>query len=189
MACTRGAGGGHAMRCCALAARRLVAQRRALRQLQRLSGLPRREAAWQMSYTITSITLPIRAPSSTRRARSRRCSPSPAITQTETDAVIRQEFRKLAAQTDSALFHDDLALPNDPVYFHEFAAHLDAARPRIRREAKLSMMTAAGLAPRMAARARHGSARPRDSISTSRGCAAFRQSLACRADAASGSRK
>jgi len=43
--------------------------------------------------------------------------------QHDSDEAVRTEFRAIAQRTDSALFHDDLALPNDPVYFHEFVAH------------------------------------------------------------------
>ena len=72
----------------------------------------------------TSTPSPIRARGSTPRAHSPRCSPSRARP--------RRGFRRCAArgiradraaQTDSALFHDDLGVPNDPVYFHEFVAH------------------------------------------------------------------
>ena len=43
--------------------------------------------------------------------------------QHDSDEAVRTEFPAIAQRTDSALFHDDLALPNDPVYFHEFVAH------------------------------------------------------------------
>ena len=145
-----------------------------------------REAAWQMlHYHVDHLADP-RAQLDAARAFAALLA-EPGVTQTETDAVIRQEFRKLAAQTDSALFHDDLALPNDPVYFHEFAAHLDRHDLMFVAEAKLSMMTAAGLAPRMQQLV-HGMDRlVREQYLDFARMRRFRQSLACRADAASGS--
>jgi hypothetical protein len=145
-----------------------------------------REAAWQMlHYHVDHLADP-RAQLDAARAFAALLA-EPGVTQTETDAVIRQEFRKLAAQTDSALFHDDLALPNDPVYFHEFAAHLDRHDLIFVAEAKLSMMTAAGLAPRMQQLV-HGMDRlVREQYLDFARMRRFRQSLACRADAASGS--
>lgn len=73
----------------------------------------------------------------------------PGATQNETDALLRQEFRRLATQTDSALAHDDLGEPNDPVYFHEFAAHLARHGLAFVAEARLPATGRAGLAPRM----------------------------------------
>ncbi|MEO8847394.1 MAG: methyltransferase regulatory domain-containing protein [Casimicrobiaceae bacterium] len=47
----------------------------------------------------------------------------PAPTQWKPDSALRAEFADRAERPDSALFHDDLAQPNDAFYFHEFAAH------------------------------------------------------------------
>jgi len=46
----------------------------------------------------------------------------PGTTQNPIDALLRHEFRQVTQITDSALYHDDLAEPNDPVYFHELAS-------------------------------------------------------------------
>jgi hypothetical protein len=71
----------------------------------------------------------------------------PAMTQTDSDAALRGEFLRLARQSDSALCHDDLAQPNDPVYFRDFVAHAERHGLQFLAEAKLSMMSDAGVAP------------------------------------------
>lgn len=38
-------------------------------------------------------------------------------------ALVEEEVKNLLEHRDGSLFHDDLADINDPVYFHEFAAH------------------------------------------------------------------
>jgi SAM-dependent methyltransferase len=50
----------------------------------------------------------------------------PATADEPTDEAIRTELRAMTGRGDSLLGHDDLGQPNDPVYFHQFAA--DAAR-------------------------------------------------------------
>lgn len=69
----------------------------------------------------------------------------PAATQTEHDAALRTEFRRIAERTDSALFHDDLATINAPVYFSDLASH--AARHGLAwlAEAKPALSSAGGL--------------------------------------------
>jgi len=71
----------------------------------------------------------------------------PAMTQVDSDAALRGEFLRLARQSDSALCHDDLAQPNDPVYFRDFVAHAERHGLQFLAEAKLSMMSDAGVAP------------------------------------------
>ncbi|MEP7183068.1 MAG: class I SAM-dependent methyltransferase [Betaproteobacteria bacterium] len=70
-------------------------------------------------------------------------------TEVDTDVLLRSEFRDIAARTDSLLFHDDLAAPNDPVHFHEFIAHARRHGLAFVAEAQPWMMSTAGLAPRM----------------------------------------
>jgi SAM-dependent methyltransferase len=38
-------------------------------------------------------------------------------------ALLEEEIKNLVEHRDGSLFHDDLAETNEPVYFHEFAAH------------------------------------------------------------------
>ena len=47
----------------------------------------------------------------------------PAYSQDLTDGLLRREFDRVAKETDSAIYHDDLAVPNDPVYFRSFVDH------------------------------------------------------------------
>jgi len=107
----------------------------------------------------------------------------PQVAQTETDAFLRQEFGRIAKLADSALFHDDLAVPNQPVYFHEFAAHLARHGLTFLAEAKLSMMTPAGLAPRMQQFVSGMDRLAREQYLDFARLRRFRQSLVCRVDA------
>jgi 2-polyprenyl-3-methyl-5-hydroxy-6-metoxy-1,4-benzoquinol methylase/methyltransferase-like protein len=107
----------------------------------------------------------------------------PGAVQTETDQVLRDEFRKLATQPDSALFHDDLAEINQPFYFHEFAAALHRHQLTFLAEAKLSMMTAAGLSPRVQQYVMNMDRLTREQYLDFAKVRRFRQSLVCRADA------
>jgi len=61
--------------------------------------------------------------------------------------ALRAEFAAIAARSDSALFHDDLALPNDPVYFTDFVAHAARFGLSYLAEADLHTMSGAGLSP------------------------------------------
>ena len=73
----------------------------------------------------------------------------PGRAQDSTDALLRREFGRIAAQPDSALYHDDLGEPNDPVYFHQFAAHAQRHGLSFVSEAKLFNSSGLGLGPRM----------------------------------------
>jgi len=63
--------------------------------------------------------------------------------------AMRTEVRNAAAGSDSALAHDDLSEPNNPIYFHELIA--DAARAGLTflAEAHLNTMMGGGLAPQV----------------------------------------
>ena len=65
----------------------------------------------------------------------------------EADDALRAEFRAIAKSSDSELFHDTLAVPNEPVFFHEFAAHADRFGLAYLSEAELHTMSAVGLSP------------------------------------------
>ncbi|MEO8751394.1 MAG: class I SAM-dependent methyltransferase [Casimicrobiaceae bacterium] len=141
-----------------------------------------REAAWRILHHHVDRIADPRAQLDAARALAALLA-EPGVTQTDTDALLRQEFGKLAAKDDSALFHDDLALPNDPVYFHEFAAHLARHGLTFLAEAKLSMMTAAGLASRMQQFLGGMDRLAREQYLDFARMRRFRQSLVCRADA------
>ena len=73
----------------------------------------------------------------------------PGRLQNENDAPLRREFGRIAALSDSALYHDDLAVPNDPVYFRDFAEQARKHGLAFVSEAKLFNSSALGTAPRM----------------------------------------
>lgn len=168
-----------------LAARRLARNGAMFVSYNVYPGCHVREAAWRiLHHHVDGIADP-RGQLQAARALATLLA-EPGVTQTETDAVLRQEFHRLAAQSDSALFHDDLAVPNDPVYFHEFVAHLARHGLTFLAEAKLSMMTAAGLAPRMQQFVGGMDRLAREQYLDFARMRRFRQSLVCRADADSG---
>jgi Predicted methyltransferase regulatory domain/PKMT, C-terminal winged helix domain len=61
------------------------------------------------------------------------------------DAALRAELRAIAERSDSELFHDDLAVPNDPVYVGDFIAHAGRFGLRYLAEAELHTMSGAGI--------------------------------------------
>jgi len=100
------------------------------------------------------------------------------------DASVRSEFARIAAEADSALYHDTLAEPNEPVWFHQFAGHADRHGLAYVAEALPSMMAGGGLSPRarqfLAAQPRLAREQYLDIARVRR----FRQSILARADAA-----
>jgi SAM-dependent methyltransferase len=72
---------------------------------------------------------------------------TPGVTQLATDAALREEFIIRADQSDSVLYHDDLALPNDAVYFHEFIAHARRHGLEYIGDSDVRLMSGGGLAP------------------------------------------
>jgi protein-L-isoaspartate O-methyltransferase len=142
-----------------------------------------RQAAWEMLHHHVDRIADPRARLDQARAFAGLLA-EPSVAQTEVDGLLRQELAKLATQTDSALFHDDLAVPNDPVYFHQFAAHLARHDLAYLGEAKLSMMTAAGLTPRVQQFLSTMDRLTREQYLDFARLRRFRQSLVCRADAA-----
>jgi len=166
----------------ALAARRLSRHGVLFVSYNVYPGCHVRQAAWEMlHYHVDAIQDP-RAKLGAARALAMVLA-EPGVTQTDSDALVRQELRRLSRQTDSALFHDDLAVPNDPVYFHAFAAHLARHGLAFVAEAKPSMMTAAGLAPAVHELVSGKDRVEREQYLDFARMRRFRQSLARRADA------
>jgi SAM-dependent methyltransferase len=64
-----------------------------------------------------------------------------------TNSGLRHEFRELAKRPDSVLFHDDLAEINEPVYFHEFAAHALDHGLQFLGEAEFQLVSERDIAP------------------------------------------
>ena len=63
----------------------------------------------------------------------------------ESDQALRAEFRAIVQHSDSELAHDDLAVPNDPVFFHTFVQHAANHGLRYLAEADLQTTGLAGI--------------------------------------------
>jgi SAM-dependent methyltransferase len=166
----------------AMAARRLSRSGVMFVSYNTYPGCHVRAAAWGvLHYHVDRLPDP-RAKLDAARALCRLLA-EPGVTQTDTDVVLRNEFRKLADQDDSALFHDDLSEINQPFYFHEFVAALHRHQLTFLAEAKLSMMTAAGLAPKVQQYVMNMDRLTREQYLDFAKFRRFRQSLVCHADA------
>src|SRR5207249_11703806 len=55
------------------------------------------------------------------------------------------ECRAIARRSDSVLYHDDLAVPNEPMYFRDFVAHAARFGLKYLAEADVHSMSAAGV--------------------------------------------
>lgn len=101
----------------------------------------------------------------------------------EADEAVRAEFRAIARSSDSELYHDTLAVPNDPVYFHAFNRHLMQFGLRYLAEAELHSMSAAGLSQDARALVAKLDPAAREEYLDFIRLRRFRQSLLCRVDA------
>jgi len=110
----------------------------------------------------------------------------PGTTQNKTDALLRAEFKRVAEVEDSALYHDDLAEPNDPVYFREFAAHAGRHGLKFVSEAQLWMTIPVGVAPPMQRLLAGLDRLEREQYLDFARLRRFRQSLLCRAESTTG---
>jgi predicted O-methyltransferase YrrM len=104
------------------------------------------------------------------------------ISQDQTDALLRREFARIAQQTDSTLYHDELAVPNDPVYFRHFAAHARRHGLAFVAEGKLYNSSDIGLAPSMRSLVAGLDRLEREQYLDFACLRRFRQSLLCRAE-------
>jgi SAM-dependent methyltransferase len=97
------------------------------------------------------------------------------------DAALRAEWQRIAAEPDSALFHDSIGEPNEPVWFHEFVTHAASFGLAYVAEAQPSMMAGGGLsAPMRQFLAGRGRIEREQYLDFAR-VRRFRQSLLCRA--------
>lgn len=69
----------------------------------------------------------------------------PGGTQYRLDTALREELADTDSRADSALMHDDMAVPNQPFYFHQFMAHATQHGLTYLGDAEVKMMTTAGL--------------------------------------------
>jgi SAM-dependent methyltransferase len=109
----------------------------------------------------------------------------PGPTQNKTDALLREEFKRVSQVSDSALFHDDLAEPNDPVYFREFVAHAARHGLKFLAEAQ-SGAVAAGVSPSIQRLLAGVDRLEREQYLDFAYLRRFRQSLLCRTESATG---
>jgi len=107
----------------ALAARRLAPNGVMYVSFNTFPGCRVRQAAWEVLHLHVDRIEDPRARLDAARGLARMIGEGGGKAQHDSDEAVRAEFRAITQRTDSALFHDDLALPNDPVYFHEFVAH------------------------------------------------------------------
>ena len=107
----------------------------------------------------------------------------PGATHEASDALLREEFRRIESRSDSALFHDDMGSPNDPVYFHEFIAHAQRFGLDFLAEASLPMMSVGGLSANMSRFVAEMDRLEREQYIDFARMRRFRQTLLCRAAA------
>ena len=73
----------------------------------------------------------------------------PAPTQSPIDEALREQLRAVALQPDSTLCHDELSEPNNPCYFHEFAADAGRSGLAFLAESEMFSMVGAGVQPQV----------------------------------------
>ncbi len=166
----------------ALAAQRLAPNGVMFVSYNTFPGCHVRQAAWEIMHAHVDALPTARERLDAARALCALLA-QPGATQTENDAFMRAEFARLAAQSDSALYHDDLAVPNQPFWFHEFAAALAPHGLAYLGETKLSLMTAVGLSPQVGQFVAGMDRLAREQYLDYARMRRFRQSLVCRAAA------
>lgn len=130
----------------ALAAGRLAPNGVMFVSYNALPGCRVRQAAWEVLHAhVDSIADPRARLGEARRLA--RIIADGGKTGLDGDEAARAEFRAIAQRSDSALCHDDLAVPNDPIYFRDFVAHAGRHGLRYLAEADLHSMSGAGLSP------------------------------------------
>ena len=121
-------------------------------------------------------------PGSRPRGRWLRSSARPDLPHEAGDAALRAEFVRIAGESDSALFHDTLAEPNEPVWFHAFVEHARLHGLTYVAEALPSMMAGGGLAPRVREFLASSDRLAREQYLDFARVRRFRQSLLCRSE-------
>jgi len=109
-----------------------------------LPGCHARLAAWEMLHQHVDAIADPRERLAAARTFARMVAEG-GTPQHAADEALRAELRAIAERSDSQLFHDDLAVPNDPVYFRDFAAHAARHGLAYLAEAELHSMSGAGV--------------------------------------------
>ena len=165
----------------ALAAQRLTPNGILYVSFNVLPGCRIRQAAWDMlHYHVDRIENPHARLHAARQLAS--LLADGAATH-ESDQALRAELRAISQHSDSELAHDDLAVPNDPVFFHTFAEHAARHGLRYLAEAEVQTMGVAGISDAANAHLSTLDAMRREQYLDFIRLRRFRQSLLVRADA------
>jgi SAM-dependent methyltransferase len=166
----------------ALAAQRLTPNGILYVSFNVLPGCRIRQAAWDMLHYHVDRIENARARLDAARQLASLLAAGGTATH-ESDQALRAELRAIAQHSDSELAHDDLAVPNDPVFFHTLVEH--AARHGLRYLAEADVQTAGVAAISEAANAHLSTldAIRREQYLDFIRLRRFRQSLLVRADA------
>jgi len=122
----------------ALAAQRLARDGVLYVSFNVLPGCRLRQAAWDVLHQHVDHIENAHARLDAARELARLVAGGGAATH-ESDQALRAEFHAIAQHSDSELAHDDLAVPNDPVFFRSFVEH--AARHGLRYLAEAESQT------------------------------------------------
>ena len=111
-----------------------------------LPGCRVRQAAWEMLHQhVDGIADPVARMNAARTFA--RLVADGSHSQHAGDDAIRAELRAIAERPDSQLFHDDLAIPNDPFYFRDVVAHAQRCGLAYLAETEIHSMSGAGITP------------------------------------------
>ena len=166
----------------ALAAQRLAPNGVLFVSYNAYPGCHIRRAAWDILHFHTDAIVDPHARIKAARTLAGRLA-EPGATHEPSDALLREEFRRIETRSDSALFHDDLGIPNDPVHFHEFIAHAQRFGFDFLAEASLPMMGVGGLSANMTQFVSGMGRLAREQYIDFARMRRFRQTLLCRAAA------
>ncbi|MEO8755429.1 MAG: class I SAM-dependent methyltransferase, partial [Casimicrobiaceae bacterium] len=167
----------------ALAAQRLAPNGVMFVSFNALPGSRVRQAAWEMlHFHVDRIADPRARLDAVRRFA--RMLATGSENAHASDEALRAELRAIAQRSDSELYHDDLAVPNDPVYISDFIAHAGRFGLRYLAEAELHTMSGAGISAEAKAFLSAQTAAEREQYLDFVRIRRFRQSLLVRHDAA-----
>lgn len=128
----------------ALAAERLAPNGVLYVSFNVLPGCRLRQAAWEVLHVHVDHIPGARDRLDAARELARLVANGSTATR-ESDQALRAEFGAIAQHSDSEIAHDDLAVPNDPVFFHAFVEHAAAHGLRYLAEADVHAMGLAGI--------------------------------------------
>lgn len=104
--------------------------------------------------------------------------------QDDLSALLEKDLERAAAREGGHFFHDDLAQINEPVYFHQFAAHAEAHGLQFLGEAELDSLGYAGISGQAMQVLRTMDTLTREQYFDFIRVRRFRQTMLCHADVA-----